>query len=217
VRSGELSATILADNPTLFSLRRGTAALEAVRLASAFFGRGQFVADSLEEIEGGYRLRQHLDGTYFQPLRADQVTPGQPVRMAPNGTLANDALVRRVTSNEQTLETVIEVREVPGGFMLNFEVAGTAGVPVAIELGFRAGGALEGVTPVEGVTDAYLLREGTGRYRCGDDVICFGPGRAEHTYTQVRGARPKWAGLSVYLTGLTPFQTTITLTGESSI
>jgi len=28
----------------------------------------------------------------------------------------------------------------------------------------------------------------------------------EHTYTQIRGALPKWDGQSVYLTGLTPFR-----------
>jgi len=216
VRRGPLSATTLAENTTLFSLRCGGAALEAVRLASAFFGRGQFVADSLAATPGGYRLRQQLAGTYFQPLRADQITPGEPVLMAPNGTLATDDRARRDTSNEQSLTTVVEVREVPGGFALDFHVEGTAGVPVAIELGFRAGGELEGVTPVEGVADAFLLREGTGRYRTGNDVITFGPGQADHTWTQLRGARPKWEGDSVYLTGLTPWYPTITFTGEST-
>lgn len=40
-------------------------------------------------------------------------------------------------------------------------------------------------------------------------MIEFGPGRVEHTYTQVRGASPKWDGMSVYLTGLTPFRATL--------
>jgi hypothetical protein len=50
-----------------------------------------------------------------------------------------------------------------------------------------------------------------GRYTVGEDTIEFGPGQASHTYTQVRGALPKWDGLSVYLTGLTPFKTTLTI------
>jgi hypothetical protein len=59
------------------------------------------------------------------------------------------------------------------------------------------------------VADAFLLRAGTGRYTHGGDTIEFGPGRVEHTYTQVRGALPKWDGQSVYLTGQTPFKATL--------
>src|SRR5262249_48016298 len=85
LRRGAASGTILANNTTLFSFRKNSAALEAVRLASAFFGKGQFNADSLEVDKGVYRLRQKLDGPYFQPLSAEQIRDGEHVRMAPNG------------------------------------------------------------------------------------------------------------------------------------
>jgi hypothetical protein len=94
---------------------------------------------------------------------------------------------------------------------LQFRIEGTDHVPVAIELAFRRGGILEGVQPVKGVADAYLLGSGGGRYRLGNDVISFGPGRTEHTWTQLRGALGKWDGQSVYLTGFTPFRFTLTL------
>jgi hypothetical protein len=84
-------------------------------------------------------------------------------------------------------------------------------VPVSVELAFRAGGTFEGVEPVKGAADSFLLRSGEGRYRVGNDVITFGPGAADHTYTQIRGALPKHPGSSVYLTGFTPFQRTLTL------
>jgi hypothetical protein len=67
------------------------------------------------------------------------------------------------------------------------------------------------VEPVKDVANAFLLRAGTGRYRVGDDTIAFGPGQAAHTWTELRGALPKWDGQSVYLTGLTPFHATLTL------
>ena len=35
--------------------------------------------------------------------------------------------------------------------------------------------------------------------------------RAEHTWTQVRGALPKWDGQSVYITGFTPFRMTLNI------
>jgi len=109
----------------------------------------------------------------------------------------------------QTLESVITLTEERGTFTLAFAIRGTANVPVAIELAFRPGGKLEGVEPVPGQKDAYLLRGDVGRYHLGGDQIEFGPGRAEHTFTQIRGALPKWEGPSVYITGFTPFAATL--------
>lgn len=206
IRRGAVSGTVLAQNPTLFSFRKGAAALEAVRLASAFFGKGQFVGASLDVRDGAYHLEQHLEGPYFQPLSADQIADGEHVRMAPNGTLAAGSRAVRAQSNIQRLTSRVVISEESGRFRINLDLAGTDNVPVAVELAFRHGGRLEGVVPVVGVEDAFLLQSGAGRYRLGDDTISFGPGRAEHRWTQLRGALPKWDGQSVYLTGQTPFR-----------
>ena len=45
----------------------------------------------------------------------------------------------------------------------------------------------------------------------GGETIAFGPGLSAHSWTQLRGALPKWDGQSVYLTGFTPFRATITI------
>jgi hypothetical protein len=95
------------------------------------------------------------------------------------------------------------------------EITGTDRVPVALELGFRHGGKLQGVEPVPGIGDAHLLRSGRGRYELGGDAIEFGPGIAGHTWTQLRGALPKWDGQSVYLTGETPFRLVLEVGGAS--
>jgi hypothetical protein len=209
IRRGAASGTILAGNTTLFSFRKNSAALEAVRFATAFFGKGQFTADTLEVRDGRYVLRQELDGPYFQPLTKEQIALGEHTKMAPNGTLAANSRALRARSEVQTLAAVVEITEDRGRFVLAFSITGTAHVPVAIELGFRHGGALQGVEPVPEMKDAFLLRSDIGRYTFGSDVIDFGPGLVEHTYTQVRGALPKWDGPSVYLTGVTPFNFTL--------
>ncbi|MEO6244486.1 MAG: hypothetical protein ABIQ12_03540, partial [Opitutaceae bacterium] len=211
IRRGAASATILAGNSTLFSFRKNSAALEAVRFATAFFGKGQFTADTLEFRDGRYVLRQELAGPYFQPLSAEQIAGGEHTKMAPNGTLATDTRALRKRSEVQTAQAVVAVTESAGKFSLAISIRGTAEVPVAIELGFRPGGTLHGVEPVAGVKDAFFLRTGTGRYTLGADTIEFGPGLVEHTYTQVRGALPKWDGPSVYLTGVTPFDFTLNI------
>ena len=211
IRRGSASGTILATNTTLFSFRKNTAALEAVRFASAFFGKGQFNADTLEVRDGRYILRQKLDAPYYQPLSKEQIAHGEHTKMAPNGTLTDGSRAARARSNIQNLESVVEITETAGRFTLTFSIEGTADVPVAIELAFRTGGKLTGVEPVPHIENAFLLREGTGRYTMGGDTIEFGPGHSEHTYTQVRGALPKWDGLSVYLTGITPFKASLTI------
>ena len=86
------------------------------------------------------------------------------------------------------------------------DVTGTGRVPLAIELGFRRGGALSGVEPLPGTPDAFLLCGEAGEYRLGGETIRFGPGRAEHAWTDLRGALPKLDTLSVYVTGFTPFR-----------
>ena len=165
-----------------------------------------FTGDTIEARDGGYVVRQSLEGPYFQPLTKEQIADGEHTKMAPNGTLANSGRALRGRSNLCQLEAVVTVKEKDGRFRLEFVIEGTNEVPVALELAFRHGGKLQGVDPLPGVTDGYLLRSGKGRYESGGDVIEFGPGRVEHTYTQVRGALPKWDGMSVFLTGMTPFR-----------
>ena len=71
-----------------------------------------------------------------------------PASQRNNGTLAADSRAVRTRSNIQTQDAAVEVVESAGKFTLTFTIDGTADVPVAIELAFRAGGKLEGVEPV---------------------------------------------------------------------
>jgi hypothetical protein len=170
-----------------------------VRVASAFFGKGQFVSEKLEVTDGKYMLRQILEGPYFQPLSSEQIASGEHVRMAPNGTLAADSRAARVRSNIQHLESVAEIIERDGKFELTITLTGTDRVPVAVELAFRHGGELRGVETLTKAKDTYLLKSGRGQYVFDGQVIEFGPGQAEHTWTQLRGALPKWDGLTLII------------------
>ncbi len=204
IRRGERSGTVLAGNSTVFSFRKGAAALEALRFASAFFGKGQFVGDDLEVVGNRYRMRQQLEGPYFQPLTQEQIAHGDHARMAPNGTLATDSKALRRTSNVQILVSEVEIVEDKGAFTMKISITGTDDVPASVELAFRHGGTLAGVTAVDGAKDTFLLTDDKGTYTLEGDTIEFTGGRADHTYVQLRGALPKWDGQSVYLTALTP-------------
>lgn len=203
IRRAEVSATILAQNPTLFSFHKNGAVLEAVRLASAFFGKGQFAGKTLETEGEGFLLTQDLEGPYYQPLSPDQA------RLPIDWSQTSRDL--RTRSEVQHLQSRVCIREKEGSFQLVFSLKGTDDVPVAVELAFRLGGELSGVQPVANIPDAYLLTDGTGTYHHQGKEITFGPGRSKHRWTQLRGSLPKRNSLSVYITGYTPFEYTLTI------
>lgn len=199
-RRGPLSATlVLSGSSRLLTLRHGGAVMEGVRFASAFFGKAQFIPDTAGKRGDTYHLRQSLEAPYYQPL---------PQRITPKTWAATRPTRRQSEINH--LEQSAEIAEIQRGFRVRVRAAGTAGVPLAVEIGFREGGQLEGCREVPGSPGSFLLESGSGVYRMGSRRIRFGPGSAPHPYIQVRGAEPKLPAQSVYLTGFTPFDHTLT-------
>jgi hypothetical protein len=192
IRRGATSATmLLGGNSHFFTLRRGDAVINAVRFASAFFGKGQFIPTKAEKRGASYVFTQSLEADYLQPV-------GRKVEAGDWGRVKSERRRSEVCRLTQTA-TVTETRT---GFRVRIQSSGTDNVPLAVEISFREGGKLEGC-------DGNLLRSGRASFRAGSGTIHFGPGRAEHRYTQVRGAEPQLPGQSVYLTGYTPFDHTI--------
>jgi hypothetical protein len=202
IRRGLVSATlVLGGSSRFFSVRRGAAVVNAVRFATAFFGKAQFVPSRGGRSGPAYQFSQALDGPYYQPL--------EPARKVAAGEWHSTVPARR-RSEVCRIEQTADVREMPNGFEVRVRASGTPDVPLAIEVSLRAGGSLEGCQPAPGASDAYLLPAGaTASYRMGGDTIRFGPGIRQHAYTQVRGAQPKLPGTSVYLCGYTPFDHTL--------
>lgn len=179
IRKGDLSACIFTGNSRFFTLRKGDAVLNAMRFATAFFGKGQFKAERVERQGDAWVLLQQLEAPYYQPF-----TPPRQIK-ASDWTATQKS---RPTSEVMKLTQSVEIRETTSGFSVRVQAHGTKDVPVAIELSFRDGGKLEGNTCM-----------------AGKDRITFGPIVRVHNYTEIRGAEPKLPGTSVYLTGLTPF------------
>jgi len=204
IRHGKTSVTIMhKGNSRWISLRHGEAVINAVRFASAFFGKGQFVPSEFERRGDGYHFRQKLRGVYYQPLKDPKLLP-----------VKNEAWGRvqwrREKSEQCELTYEGHIRETNEGFEITIDARGTNGVPLAIEINLREGGEVSGVVPAPKIGDAFLLQDGFATYRMGPDTIRFGPGHCEHAYVQIRGAATKLPGPSVYLTGYTPFRHTLT-------
>ncbi len=194
IRHGAMSATMLLRGDSRFlTFRRGSAVIEAVRFASAFFGKGQFVPSTWKGQDGTYDLTQALEAGYYQPL--------DPPRRVPAGEWGKVRGLRR-ESEICRLAQSARINLTPNGVRVRIRVEGTPNVPVAVEIGLREGGKLEGCGEAGG---AWILAEGFATYRAGSDVVRFGPGIREHSYTQVRGAAPPLPGVRVYLCGYAPF------------
>lgn len=205
IRRGDVSATILEDNPSFFSLHVGTAAV-VMRFASAFFGKGQFAGSDLRKEGSAWVLRQELTGPYYQPIAAAQ-------RRA-DGNWLETGPDQRPTSDVQKLRSIARIREQPGGFDVELDITGTDGVPIALEFVCHQDTQISGAAPVGGDSQSFLMSGGVAAITVGKDHIdldCgrLGNGEIDHAWTQIRGALPKPPGKSLYVTGFTPFRRTL--------
>lgn len=204
IRRGRRSASILQTGQSRWvSLRQGEAVIPAIRFATAFFGKGQFIPTAFERTADGFRCTQDLEGPYFQPL--DRIVP--PEKWA-------ELREERRQTEVGRMHYEGFIRETESGFEITIRASGTNGVPIAIEIALREGGEISGVEAIEGKTDVLLLKEGQAEYAMGSDRIRFGPGRAEHAYVAVRGAEAKPEGPCIYLTGFTPWEHTLVFAME---
>jgi hypothetical protein len=203
IHDGKMSATVIHGNSSrFFSMHYGDAVINAVRFASAFFGKGQFIPQKMEERDGGYYFEQSMSAPYYQPL-----DPSRKVE-AEGGAWSQSKLERKQTEICE-LKYEVFLKRIDQGFEIQIKAFGTDKVPLAVEISLREGGSINGVSKIDHTKDAFLLSSGMAEYIVGDSRIRFGPGVGENTYVQVRGAEEKLLGPSVYLTGYTPFEHTL--------
>lgn len=204
IRRGNWDATLLSNNAGFLTFHKGNAVLQALRIAASFFGKGQFQSAEIKQEGDAWVLRSKLDGPYYQPYPVDQIDP--------TGNLDKMPRSNRQKSEVQYLDYTVKVTEINGGIAVDFDLSGTDGVPVSLELIFRPGGEFSAVKAHASKPKAYLLSAPTGSYTQGGDSIQFGSGLVEHQAVQLRGALPAMDAPTMYVTGFTPFKHRITLT-----
>ncbi len=94
--------SIILNNPAFFNYFKGNAALESVRLSSAFFGKGQFESVGVEKEGNSYVLSSIVDAPYYQPLPKEKIPDSVE-------TWRNVPRIERNESEVQTLYTKIYV------------------------------------------------------------------------------------------------------------
>ena len=205
IRDGEVDLSIISNNPTFFTFFKGDAAIEGVRLSTAFFGKGQFQSQRTEKVGESYVLSSVIEGPYYQPLPQDKI---------PADTDAWTKVPReeRKQSEVQTLRTTIVVRPGYKKASISVSVDGPVNLPVTLELGFRSEGILKNVVSKAGIESASLASHGEYvSYSMGMDTITVGPAVRAHNWTQLRGALPKLSADCVYFTAYAPCEFEFTI------
>lgn len=204
-------------SPNFFSFRKGDAILKYMRLSAGFFSTGYFRSEELRKEGEKYILSKELEVPYYQPLPKDKkrADGDYALSRSVDGRFWNKMdFENRPVSNLKKLRYQVTVQENEGKIDVLFDVGGTEGVPVTIELCFKEGGEFNGVTKAQDSMDNNFLENEMGEYRYGNNTILFGPGIAEHKkinnlagemYTSHFGSL-RTEGRFVYLTGLTPFK-----------
>ena len=205
IRKDKTDMSVITNNTTFFTFFKLEAALEAVRLSSSFFGKGQFQSQKLEQDGDTYILSSTLEGPYYQPLSKEKIPAvGEAWGKVPR--------TERTQSEVQTLKTKIYVTESNGKAKIKISMDGPKNLPVTLELGFRSGGKLTNVDPKPGISNAFLIRNGEyATYQNGHEIIKIGPGICKHKWTQLRGALPKLQADCLYFTNYAPCEFEFTI------
>lgn len=204
IRRDHWDASILSNNPGFLTFHKGDAVLQGMRIAASFFGKGQFQSAEIKQEGDAWVLRNKLEGPYYQPYPVNQIDP--------TGNLDKMPRSNRQKSEVQYLDYTVKITEIKGGIAVDFDLSGTDGVPVSLELIFRPGGKFTGAIPHPTKPNAFHCKDASGTYTLGKDTLQFAGGRMEHKATQLRGGLPAMDAPTVYVTGFTPFKHTITLT-----
>ncbi len=197
IRRGLTSATLETEGrDRFFSIRHGDAVVQAVRFATAFFGKAQFVPQKHSKDGNAYVLTQYLEGPYYQPF-----TPTRKI----NADEWDETQKQRPRTEICKLTQSAKIQEIPNGIRVEISAEGTDNVPLTIELNLREG------TKVEGTTGNLLTSEKV-TFSGSSQKLHLKGGGSEHTYTEVRGAQPNLPGQSVFITGYTPFKRVLEFT-----
>lgn len=208
-------------SPNFFAYRKGEAMLKYMRMSSRFFSMGYFRSEGLKVDQNAYTLYKKLEAPYYQPLPEKLRNKSGDYALTPSTDdrfWSKMAFNKRPQSNVKTLESSVKITEKEGKAALDFAVTGQEGVEVTIQLCFDERGSVSGVQKASGMNQDYFLEEGFGTFTQGKDQITFGPGVKKHDHIRglegekysVHFGSLRTPGHHVYITGITPFQYTLT-------
>lgn len=198
IRHAEKDVSVIRNNCVFLSYYNQNASLQAVRLSSAFFGKGQFKPQTLVKEGNTYVLSSTVTGQYYQPFNKEDLDDN-------DGDWRKMDKSLRSKSEIQELVTNVYVTEDNAKVTVKVVMNGPKNLPVSMEFAFREGGVLKNVIKREDLVDTYFLETGQyAVYEKDGKEIKIGPGLYTHDWSVVRGALPKLQGTSLYFTTYAP-------------
>lgn len=130
VRSGNFSYTVMEDKANFLYFQVGAFAMYMV-IYSNLCDKRNFVPQSMEKIEGGYRLKAHAEGWYYLPYYPDKPDTSD--------WWAMDNPNTRPKIQGLPLDTTVDIIEQANGIDVRFRTEGIDRLPFRVELGFLPG------------------------------------------------------------------------------
>jgi hypothetical protein len=206
VRDGATSVTAMCRAPSFLSIRHGAAKLLGVKLSSSF-PPGVVEFDSLRAaVDGsGYVLTKRMEKGYYGPvpralLPADiGREPASPWYLLPHQ--------HRPLTHNQTHELTAVLFPEADGWTIRLSSDEREDVYTQLTFIFGLDGAIsgEGLQPLGGGGDNYLLQTGACEYRAGGDTIVIEGGACEHRLAAMRDDNHPAGCLYVHVNLVTPF------------
>ena len=201
IRNGKWSCSLLRGKANCLYFQHGAFAMY-MTIYSNLCDRRNFLADTLERTETGYRMTAHAAGWYYLPF---------PEKPETSDWWAMDNPNRRPKTEGLPLDTTLEIVKRPDGVDLHIRTEGIDQLPLRMEFSFLPGGYVrtehflqrakpgESINVIDGTVEA-----------CGPDGACItlGPAFSEHDFTdRMGGAYPlSDKHYTVYFTAYTPVE-----------
>lgn len=202
MRKGDMSLSVIENKANFLYFQHGAMPVYMVIYANICDKRN-FMPQSIEAIENGYRLKAHADSWYYLPF--------YPEKPDTTDWWAMDNPNTRKRFQETPLDTTVEVTMVEDGIDVHIHTDGIDKLPLRVELGFPEGSMLRHENfLMEGQGGQSMILAGGELEVTGPsgDVITVSPGFAEHgnmRRAEMGGAfAQSEKHFTVYLTAYTP-------------
>lgn len=130
VRDDDISFTVMEERPNFLYFQYKSFTMYMV-IYSNICDRRNFLAESMEPIEGGYRLKAHAAGWYYLPF--------YPEKPDTSDWWAMDNPNTRTRVQGLPLDTTVEVVRQDGGIDVRIHTEGIDQLPLRVEIGFLPG------------------------------------------------------------------------------
>lgn len=198
-RNGRYSYSIINRCSSFLYFQSGALAM-GMKIGASFCEHRAFVSETLEDENGGYRLRQRMCGWYYLPFGEKQETT--------DWWKMHNEKREKLYGPDMVFD--ISVMPADDGIDVNIKVSGIDRAPLRVELSFDAGCRVEseGFCAEGNGGGAIIARQGTVTVSKGKDAIEVGPAFGTHSYTAGKfgSENRSHSCFTVYLTDYTCFE-----------